>query len=72
MSDTVYVTAQGDTWDLISYRLFGTEHKVAALIEANQQHRKLQLFPSGIRLRIPAAVVSSGKDTSQRLPPWKR
>lgn len=32
---TTYTTIQGDTWDLISFKLFGSEKYMKNLIEAN-------------------------------------
>ena len=30
-----YTTVQGDTWDLIAYKILGAEHYMQQLIEAN-------------------------------------
>ena len=40
MSST-YSTVQGDMWDLISYRVYGTEKYVKNLLEANPQYRNV-------------------------------
>ena len=39
-----YTTIQGDTWDIISLKQYGSEMYVTNLIEANSKHRKNYLF----------------------------
>lgn len=66
-----YVTKQGDIWDHIAYILYpdvGREMCMAVLLDANQRHRDVAIFPSGVELQAPeidAPIVSS-------LPPWKK
>lgn len=48
-----YTTIQGDTWDLISYRLWGSEYLLPLLLEANMQHRDIVVFDGGIKLNVP-------------------
>lgn len=67
MSST-YSTMQGDMWDLISYRVYGSEKYVKNLLEANPNYREIAVFPAGITLSCPD--ISSS--TSSILPPWKR
>lgn len=64
-----YKTIQGDTWDIISYRVYGDEHYVAELIEANHEHRGVVLFPAGVVLTTPEIDTEEATST---LPPWKR
>ena len=35
MATKTYTTVQGDTWDLISFALYGTEKYVGELMESN-------------------------------------
>jgi phage tail protein X len=63
-----YVTVQGDTWDLIAFRVYGSEKYMTTLIEANPEHRETVFFSAGIRLTVPE--ISSPLPLS--LPPWKR
>ena len=65
---TSYVTMQGDMWDSISYKLYGSEYYIAELIEANIAYRETVIFPANITLNIPDIDVP----TTQTLPPWKR
>lgn len=67
---SIYSTKQGDMWDLISYRVYGTEKYVKTLLEANPAYRTIAVFPAGITLSCPD--VSSTTSTSSILPPWKR
>ena len=66
-----YRTVQGDTWDLISHKVYGDyggELLMNILIEYNPDYLYYVFFPAGIMLDIPeitAPVVES-------LPPWKR
>jgi phage tail protein X len=65
---TTYITVQGDTWDVISYRVYGDEGHMGALIEANPGHTDIVIFPAGIKLIIPAAPE---KSPAANLPPWR-
>lgn len=48
-----YKTTQGDTWDLIAYKTLGSEYLLPLLLEENQKHRNIVIFPSDIVLSIP-------------------
>lgn len=63
-------TRQGDTFDILSKRLYGDEHYMHVLINANIQHRKTVIFPYGVVLNVPE-VDTTAADTID-LPPWKR
>lgn len=67
MSNT-YVTVQGDTWDMISHKLFGSTSHTSALIRANMALIDYFSFPAGIIITVPE--ISSGT-VSSLLPPWK-
>lgn len=63
-----YTTIQGDMWDGIAKKLYGTEKAMNVLLEANQQYRSVVIFGAGIVLNVPE--YSAPKlDT---LPPWRR
>ena len=68
---TTTVTRQGDTWDILSKRLYGDEHYMDQLIAANLQHRKTVLFPYGVTVNVPDIDTASSA-ISKNLPPWKR
>lgn len=64
---TEAATKQGDTWDMISYRVYGDEGYIGLLIQANPQHKMTTIFQANIKLivpDIPSAAVNSD------LPPW--
>lgn len=63
-----YVTALGDTWDIIAYKMYGNERQMSVLIEANPHHRETVLFQADAVIQVPDMVAA----TSTVLPPWKR
>ncbi len=64
-----YITQKGDTWDSISYNLYGNEELIAPLMEANREKIETTVFDYGIQLIIPEIDKS---DSSIYLPPWRR
>lgn len=63
-----YTTVQGDMWDLIAKRKYGTEKAMHVLLEANQQYSDIVVFGVGIVLNIPEYEAP----TPDTLPPWRR
>ncbi|MCL2107816.1 MAG: tail protein X [Oscillospiraceae bacterium] len=63
-----YTTISGDMWDLIAFKMLGSELHKTALIEANLRHKDVYIFPAGVALRLPEIAASVGVG----LPPWKR
>lgn len=63
-----YTTTQGDTFDMLAYRAYGSEFKSHFIIQANPQYASTIVFNSGIVLKIP--IISS--ESASTLPPWKR
>lgn len=63
-----YVTSQGDTWDIIAYRMYENERQMSVLLEANPQHRETVIFQADVTLQVPDVPAA----TSTVLPPWKR
>lgn len=61
-------TVQGDFYDLICYREYGSEYYMDQLIEANPDHRLVVKFDAGISLNVPEVepIPVAG------LPPWRR
>lgn len=68
MPDKSYTTIQGDMWDLIAYKVYGHERYMSTLIEANQAHQDVTVFPAGVTLTCPGI----GIETAATLPPWRR
>lgn len=65
----MYRTVQGDTWDLISWKNYGSEFYIDELMEANTRLTDYVIFPAGIEIVIPKL---ERKTNSENLPPWKR
>ncbi|QHJ79172.1 MAG: hypothetical protein [Caudoviricetes sp.] len=63
-----YNTIQGDTWDTISYRSFGSEFYTNEIFEANPKYQDIAVFDANITLIIPD--VDTAIDVN--LPPWLR
>ena len=63
-----YTTIQGDMWDSIAKKLYGTEMAMNVLLEANQQYNSLVVFGVGIVLNVPDYAAP----TPDLLPPWRR
>lgn len=68
----IYVSTQGDMWDLIAFRVFGMkrhdDHLLHKLIEANYALRDVCHFPAGLAVVVPDVVVK----TEISLVPWKK
>ncbi len=66
-----YRTQQGDTWDLIAYRLYplvGREMCMDRLLAENEQYREVVVFSAGAVLAVPDIKIPAVVN----LPPWKR
>lgn len=63
-----YTTIQGDRWDVISFRLFGSEFYTNDLFEANTDYADVAIFSAGIVLNVPDVVV----EQAQLIAPWLR
>ena len=70
MSNTRYITKQGDRWDLIAYKAYGDATMIDILIMANPGIPVDPILPEGITLNIP--VVDEPEVDKSLLPPWKR
>lgn len=63
-----YTTIQGDTWDMISYKVYGNEQHMESLIKANKKYVQVVIFPANVILTIPTLEIP----VTTLLPPWKR
>lgn len=64
-----YTTITGDTWDMVSLRVYGSEQYIKTLIEANATHIKTAVFTGGIVLNVPD--LTTAQKVSSNTPPWK-
>lgn len=67
MPDT-YTSTQGDTWDMIAYKVYGAESAMTQLIEENDDLAHIAVFPAGVKITCPPVPP----ETSHILPPWRR
>jgi len=65
---SIYTTIQGDTWDMIAYKVYGKEACMAKLIEANDDLAHIAVFSSGVKIVCPPPEPRASKI----LPPWRR
>ena len=63
-----YTAQLGDTWDFISYKVYGDEKYVINLMVANPSHRGVAVFEGGEVLTVPDINTT----TSTSLPPWRQ
>lgn len=69
MSD-VYVTEQGDKWDLIAHKQLGDCRHMNKLMAANPEYLEYYIFPAGIELQLPE--IDSEQAALDALPPWRQ
>lgn len=62
-----YITAQGDTWDIIARQQMGSELQMTVLMQANPAYIDTVIFGSGVELQIPEPQPEADAD----LPPWR-
>ena len=63
-----YTTIQGDMWDAIAKKKYGTEKAMNVLLEANQAYKDTVVFSAGVVLTLP----EYNAPTPDTLPPWRR
>lgn len=62
----IYTTQAGDMWDLISYKVYGTEKYLPQLLAANQDCKETVVFEGGVEIVCPDIDVRP----SSSLPSW--
>lgn len=67
----VYRTVSGDTWDLIAFKIYGSEGYFHDLIRSNLRLIDIAIFDADIPIIIPE-ITDEENDNDERLPPWKR
>lgn len=63
-----YITVQGDTWDLISYKVYGTSRHIGLLMENNYGLLDTFMFGAGIEIMVPELT----EDQTDDLPEWRK
>lgn len=62
-----YDTVQGDTWDMIAYKVYGDEKRAGFLMEQNLLLIDYLIFPGGVTLATPEPPEEADDD----LPIWR-
>lgn len=62
-----YKTIQGDTWDLIAHKMYGTEMVMTKLMEANPNIMSIAIFNAGTTISLPEIDTTV---KSRNKPPW--
>ncbi len=62
-----YRTLQGDTFDMVAYRVWGREHMAHHIIAANPDYADVAVFGPGVTLTIPDVTPAT---PMADLPPW--
>jgi phage tail protein X len=62
-----YKSVQGDTWDLISFKIWKNEFYTSDLIKANPEHNQIVFFDAGVVLNVPDIEIV---DETEK-PPWR-
>ena len=65
----IYSTIQGDSWDIIAKKVYGSEEYMTDLLKANQGLNDVKVFSTGVKITCPTVEK---KTLSFLLPPWKR
>lgn len=61
-----YKTTQGDIWDIVALRVYGDEHAMHFVQDANFYERFTDLFPGGVILEIPQKVILANNLKARR------
>ncbi|WP_312908028.1 tail protein X [Tissierella praeacuta] len=64
----IYITVQGDTWDIIALKVYGSEKYMSYLLKSNPKYISIMFFSAGVEIICPDIEI----DVVENLPPWKR
>lgn len=65
-----YQTVQGDMWDSIARRAYGTETAMDQLMRANPDLLQVAVFGAGEIVLLPQ--ISAQEAASTAVPPWRK
>lgn len=68
MEDKIYITVLGDTWDSISYKLFGDSKLYNTLLEKNPGYHGTLIFEAGIKIKYQEIP----KTYEEKVASWRR
>jgi phage tail protein X len=63
----LYKTVQGDTWDHISYKVYGEDKYSMELMRANPKYTNIVFFSGGVSLICPDISQEDASTTA----PWR-
>lgn len=63
----MYITQEGDQWDAIAKKVYGSELLADVLMKENPEHLDIFTFGYGTRLRVPELP-----ERADELPPWRQ
>ena len=66
----VYKTVEGETWDFLAKKFYGSEKLMYKLLEANPDLKDFVILPAGAEVYIPE--IEEDIQTDMELPPWRR
>lgn len=63
----IYTTIQGDMWDSISYKAYGSEKYMGLLMQKNMELLDTFIFGSGTVINVPELEAETETD----IPAWR-
>lgn len=70
MGDKTYRTISGDTWDSISFKIYGDSKKYDKLMDWNPNLCDFIFFPAGIKVKYQE--ISEKEVKNRNTPPWRK
>lgn len=67
-----YTTTEGERWDNIADKVYGSPSEMNRILEANPTIERVDILPGGVILDIPIIERVDIQIDSEKLPPWKR
>lgn len=67
-----YVTTQGERWDSLAWKFYGSVKSMNILIDANPAIALSGVLDAGTKVIVPIVEATSETITASNLPPWKR
>lgn len=65
---STYITVQGDTWDMISFKVYGTSKYIGLLMESNYNLLDIFKFSACIEINVPELPEEEEAD----IPEWRK
>jgi phage protein U/phage tail protein X/gas vesicle protein len=69
---TQHTTKDGERWDTVALRYYGSASMMNRIIEANPGVPRSDALPAGVVLNIPIIEKFEVVTDAERLPPWRR